>query len=58
MNPLAKRNPIQQEAKDAARSGNASKLRDCLTRGATVWENGVVLLALESGDIATFPDFA
>ncbi|GIJ91392.1 hypothetical protein Asppvi_010357 [Aspergillus pseudoviridinutans] len=45
---------LQREANDAARSGNASELRDCLTRGATVWEDAVVLLALESGDIPTF----
>ncbi|GFF32228.1 hypothetical protein IFM51744_01708 [Aspergillus udagawae] len=45
---------LQREAEDAARCAHGSKLRDCLTRGATVWENGVVLIALESGDIATF----
>ncbi|KAF7128521.1 hypothetical protein CNMCM5793_003309 [Aspergillus hiratsukae] len=54
MNPLAKWNPIQQETKDAAQSGNASKLRDCLTRGADVLDRGLILSALESGDVATF----
>jgi hypothetical protein len=53
-NPLAKWNPIQEEAKDAARSDNASKLRDSLTRGADVLDRGLILSALESGDVATF----
>ncbi|GFG15361.1 isoform 2 of ankyrin repeat and SOCS box protein 2 [Aspergillus udagawae] len=45
---------IQQEAADAARSGNASRLRDCLTRGANLWYACVFGFALESGDVTTF----
>ncbi|KAF7596962.1 hypothetical protein BBP40_011328 [Aspergillus hancockii] len=45
--------PIQQQAEDAAEIGNASELRDCLARGATL-EVGIYLLVLGNGDVATF----
>jgi ankyrin repeat protein len=45
---------IQQEAADAARSGDAFRLRDCLNRGSTLWYDWVFSSALESGDVATF----
>ncbi|KAF7176012.1 hypothetical protein CNMCM7691_001187 [Aspergillus felis] len=51
---LIQQEAIQHEAQDAAHSGNASRLRDCLTRGASMWYDCVFLLALESGDVATF----
>ncbi|KAB8068841.1 ankyrin repeat-containing domain protein [Aspergillus leporis] len=44
---------LQQQAEDAAESGNASELRDCLARGATL-DIGIYLLALGNGDVATF----
>ncbi|KAE8355431.1 ankyrin repeat-containing domain protein [Aspergillus coremiiformis] len=50
MYPIEQR---QQQAEDAARSGNAAELRDCLAHGAIL--NVVIyLLALDHGDVATF----